>query len=510
MTRTDTPPPHRHILRGGRMTKWKGRAASMSPSLSSLGSSVSVIALGRATAAASLAGVAVLISAGTAAANCVETAPGSGVFVCSGAAIGGQTLNATGKVLDVDLGNGTTVSGVAGADGFDLRGDSGIDFEQAEGGRSISGSYGIDARNESAIASGATEGALTITTTGAVTGDVTHGISANNYGTDLTIVAEGDVSGSISGILADNYGTGALSITTLGKVTGLGLDGIKAENAGTALTIYAKGDVSGDRAGIQARNQGSGALIITTLGTVTGDSTLGIDAGNSSYGTDLTIDARDDVSGQVRGVFAYNQGTGALSITTLGTVTGKSSEGIFARNDGTRLTIAAEGDVSGNSRGISAYNDGEGALSITTLGTVIALNAQGIFASNAGTDLTIDARDDVSGRAQGIYASNNGTGALSITTLGTVSGDGAHGILANNFNTGTDLTIDAKGDVSGLGPGISAYNLGEGALSITTLGTVTGDNGQGIRASNSNAGTELTIDAKDDVSGRGPGISAEN
>ena len=59
-----------------------------------------------------------------------------------------------------------------------------------------------------------------------------------------------------------------------------------------SLTITAAG-VTGGSAGINAQNYGTGALSITATGTVSGTSREGIFAYNSSSGTSLTINAAD-------------------------------------------------------------------------------------------------------------------------------------------------------------------------------------------------------------------------
>ena len=69
-------------------------------------------------------------------------------------------------------------------------------------------------------------------------------------------------------------------------------------------------------AGIFAKNEGTGALSITTTGKTTG-ATDGISATNSSTGTSLTINAATTTGGRF-GILAQNFGTGALSITTTG------------------------------------------------------------------------------------------------------------------------------------------------------------------------------------------------
>jgi outer membrane autotransporter protein len=366
------------------------------------------------------------------------------------------------------------------------------------------GTYGISASNNGT-------GALSVTATGDVTGAKYSGIFASNTaGTDLTVSAAA-VSGGIYGISATNFGTGALSVTTTGDVTGTSGSGIDADNntSGTDLTISAAA-VSGGTYGIKARNDGSGVLSVTATGTVTGTSDDGIFARNDTNGTDLTVSA-EAVSGYYNGIFARNFGSGALSVTATGDVTGTSGSGIEADNNtnGTDLTVSAA-TVSGAYDGIKARNFGTGALSVTATGAVTGTSANGIYAhNNYGTDATVSAAA-VSGGLYGISARNNGTGALSVTSTGDVSGTNYTGIRAINRNVnGTDLTVSAAA-VSGATDGISAVNYGTGALSVTATGAVTGTSGYGIFAFNRTAaGTDLTVSAAA-VSGGGYGINARN
>ena len=234
--------------------------------------------------------------------------------------------------------------------------------------------------------------------------------------------------------------------------------------------------ITGATDGIFAWNSGSGALSITASGAVTGGGGRGIWATN--YGIDLTISATD-VSGGTHGIFAWNWGSGALTISAA--------------------------DVSGGTVGIQALNAGSGALLITASGAVTGSGGRGIDAiNNNGTDLIISAAD-VSGGTDGISAINFFSDALSITASGAVTGGGGRGIYARNLY-GTDLTISAT-DVSGGTDGIFASNSGSGALSITASGAVTGSGGRGIYARN--IGTDLTISAAD-VSGGTDGIFARN
>ncbi|MBZ9873170.1 hypothetical protein LB542_20185, partial [Mesorhizobium sp. BR1-1-9] len=182
---------------------------------------------------------------------------------------------------------------------------------------------------------------------------------------------------------------------------------------------------------------------------------------SGTNGLTFTDNNQSTITGAVLGIYARNDGSGALSITATGTVTGRGSYGILARASGNATGVTIEAvDVSGAYSGIGARNDGSGALSITATGTVTGTGSYGIFAVNGSTatDLTIEAAD-VSGADRGILATNNGSGALSITATGTVTGANGSGIYAVNGTTATDLTIEAV-DVSGATRGIDARNYG--------------------------------------------------
>jgi uncharacterized protein with beta-barrel porin domain len=383
------------LLRGGRLIKWKGQAASLSPSLGQLIASVSVFALGRALAvgarksatAAVLGGVGLILTTSGVSASCVESTLGSGVHTCSDEII--ETVTRT-----------------------NTKGDD----------------------------------QLTITSSAIITGDT-------------------------YGIYAANYGSGALSITTTGTTTGTDKDGIAAWNYGTDLTIDAA-TTSGGAFGIYAANYGSGALSITTTGTTTGgitNSDKGIAAWN--YGSDLTINASITTGGR-DGIYAENQGIGALRITTTGTTTGTGISGIFARNgaanrpSGTDLTINAATTMGGTG-GIVTRNFGTGALNITTTGTTTGSSRSGIDARNYnGSDLTINAAT-TTGSTDGIYAKNYGTGALSITTSGAITGGTGYGIKAKTTAGKTvNITLNSGSAVSSAA-GLGIFN--DGGNSTTTV-----------------------------------------
>ena len=195
------------VLRGGRLTKWKGKAASLSPSLGQLIASVSPVALGRAlmvgasktATAAVLGGAGLIVTTSGASADCSPS--GAGVYTCSSDATTTQTLTGSGSLLDVTIVDPATsfdTSGTVGADAFKLTSNAGITFEDETDGATITGGHdGINAE-----ITGAT-GGISITTTGTTTG--------GDYGINVY-----------------NHGTGAVNITTTGTTTGTTGTGIVA------------------------------------------------------------------------------------------------------------------------------------------------------------------------------------------------------------------------------------------------------------------------------------------
>ncbi|MER8447153.1 autotransporter [Mesorhizobium sp. M1066] len=446
-----------------------------------------------------------------------DCSPFNGTFFCGDTTTQTQTLTGTPLKVTTVLGNdGPDFSidtrpstGGGGGNAFTLTGTGGLTFTDDNQSFITGAADGINAGNDGS-------GALSITATGAVTGTSGYGIYANNSGgTDLTIKAD-NVSGGISGIHAENYGTGALSITATGTVTGTVGDGIYALTlsdviSSTDLTIETA-NVSGGVYGIFAEHHGTGALSITATGAVTGGTgalTGGIYAQN--YGSDLTIVAAGATGGQ--GIGADQEGTGALSITDTGTVRGTYASGIFAFTGGNSsgLTINVA-DVSGVV-GIEAEHHGSGALSITASGQVTGEDdSGGIFAlayDNA-TGLAIQAAD-VNGGAYGILAILHGNGgALSITATGAVIGTIDGGIFAQTFDNATGLSIGVA-DVSGGTYGIRALHGGTGAVKITASGMVKGNGGPGIYARNDSAatGSATTVKIQDSATVSGSTVGVE-
>jgi uncharacterized protein with beta-barrel porin domain len=394
-----------------------------------------------------------------------------------------------GSALSVTTGGRTTVSG--GSDGIyaSNRGSAALTIT-ANG--NVTGTTGDGIRASQGF--GAT--ALTVTTaTGTTVSGGNYGIAAGSYGHGvLTITANGDVSGNSSGIGANTaFGATGLTVTTGASTT-----------------------VSGGRFGIYARNRGTGAVTVTANGDVTGTSGtgIGIFARNFASGTDLnvTTGAGTTVSGGNTGIFALNNGTGTLTVTANGDVTGTSGAGISATNGygATSLTVttAAGTTVSGGTRGIYARNQGTGAITITANGNVTGTSGDGLYARSGGGPLAITVAAAGIVTSTGAAAIETKGAAATVTVAGTVNGGAGGavkfdqtGAFANRLDLVTGAVINGNVlggtgiDTLGLsGSGSGGFNVGQlssfeaGAKTGGGTWTLTGANA-GITAFSVGAGT---------------------
>ena len=346
---------------------------------------------------------------------------------------------------------------------------------------------------------------------GTVTGDDQVGIVASNTGTDLTIDSRsGSVSGRFAGIGAVNTGSGELSIHTANVFGGSDV-GILALNQGTDLIVdTTTGNVHGETDGLRAINFGSGILDIST-GDVLGDFETGITAIGQGTGVNLHT-VGGTVQGQTFGILAGNNGSSDLTISTAD-VNGVTSDGIRAENGalGTDLNIdTSYGRVSGQSIGIFAVNEGSGQLSITTGQVTASENVALLALNNGGTDLIIDTTaGEIQGQTIGINAQNQGTGMTQVFT-GDVNSNEFAAVLVTTGENSSDVHINtSSGQITGQMDGVDARHMGTGNLTILS-GNVSSLEDDGIFARLGEAGNDLAISVTEMVSGANGGIDARS
>lgn len=398
-----------------------------------------------------------------------------------------------------------------------------------------------------------------------VTGDVTaeggSGIEATNSanGTDM-IVATGHVIGGAYGIDVTNHGTGALSVYTMGAATASGEhQGISAENHGTDLAIANYGLVTSGRSAIVAENNGSGALTIHSIDAIA-DERSAIFAYNVS-GTDLSVTSTGLARGGSFGVAAVNAGTGDMTLVTHD-VEATEGDGIYARTEigSGALSITSTGQVSGDTRGVFAINLGSGGVDLSFAdvysrqgngflvydrgadpGVNLAISGDvdagftGVAVDTAGaasivtqsvqgqagaaiyvrseTGLAIESSGALVG-ASGIDASNSQSGSLSIS-VGDITSyhEGIDAFLGNFTGAAQpegDLTITATGTITTYGlfrNGVDAASTGNGTIDIDVVDVTTGTSGIGIDAA-AFGQSELAITSTGNVTGGRRGINA--
>ncbi|MCB0969297.1 MAG: hypothetical protein KDB37_20885, partial [Ilumatobacter sp.] len=181
----------------------------------------------------------------------------------------------------------------------------------------------------------------------------------------------------------------------------------------------------------------------------------------------MTITAAGDVSGGAGGIVGWHAGAGALTITNMGTVTGITGNGIYGYlyPSATGMTISAN-NVSGGTDGIFAWNDSTGAMTITTTGDVLGASNAGIETwSLAGSDVAINVMGgSVTG---GAFSIIDTAGDAVVTVEGDVTGDAVLGLGDDVFNLRSgSMTGDIYGDdmTASADDGNDAFNWTGGAL----------------------------------------------
>ena len=468
------------------------------------------------------------------------TGSASGVVVRTSASgehvitIAGLVYGRAGPGLYIDENNSTATNtiNVSSAISGSGAGNAGIRVKRTGGGTvNLNVSATVQAGSGHGLhITNASAGNLTVSITTNDAGDIkgfgaeNHAIYVSDSGTgnlSLTVSSAGDENRAGirgHGIYATNSGGGSVLVDTKDQkfVLTNGKDGIHVINrSGTSLTIETQG-VTGKSRGIRAHNLGTGILSISSTGTITGESSTGIDARMEGTGNILIV--TQSVTAQGKGIQAENTGVGNISISASGEITtsGTGHEGILVKSTNSGdISVTASKVVANFGHGIHAYNSSTGSISISTDGDVIGSGGaySGIFARNTahgGTGIEITA-SAVTGSASGIRAENAGVGKIMITATGSVlaKGIGSDGIIATSTNSG-DISIVAASVTANAGHGIKADNSSTGSISISATGTVTGSgaNKHGITASNTSvSGSTLTITANN-VTGSGRGVNA--
>ena len=384
----------------------------------------------------------------------------------------------------------------------------------------VGGKAGIVAKN-----TGST-GGVTISTAQTITSSDGYGIDAYNAGDgNISITATGNITTKTHGIKAVSVNSGNISITAQGSVTndasaasnGI-LATISGEDSTGDITISAK-DVSASKDVIEASHEGSGSISINVSGDILFNATTGSDnAGifvhnnSSADNVSVTVQSGSTVSGQY-GIFVDHNGTGSVTITSNGEVTGTANEAIWVYNaTGTDVNLTVH-TVTGEKQGISIDHNGTGSATVTVLsGGSVTGKSDGIkIDAETNALISITASGSVTGQEKdGIYVKQTDfSGNITVDVMAVTGAE--DGIDARNTDSGGgNITITARAAVTGSAIGITATHKGNqaGTVSVNTSAAVTGNSGAGIYAYGKN-GT-VSVSAADTVSGGLDGIKVVN
>ncbi len=442
----------------------------------------------------------------------VYSATGSGILVSTFLNGNGASVTASGPVVaeqDAIFVNdrGTADTSITVADVTSRNGD-GIDAYSASGALSVTSSGTVSGGRDGINARNYGNGGVSIAVHD-VDG-VNNGIWALSFGTagnTLSISATGEVQGGTAGVNVNNIGNNDVYI-----------DVQSVTAAGNAIDLFDRGnDTASIIAGDVESTAGHGIYVdmdssdvsVTTTGTVNAH-LAGIFVTQSNGTGSVTVDVNDVYSATDRGIaISSSAASTGVSVTARGTVNAEQ-DAIFVNDRGTSdTTITVVDATSRSGDGIDAYS-AEGALTITSVGSVTGGN-RGITArQNGGGDLTIDVNTvyALSGGGAGIRAYNTPGGlGLSITAAGTVSSADGHGIDAANFGAG-NLVINTANITAGL-DGILVTNSGSGSATITA-GEVTSRGGMGIVLNNSGSALDASITVNGAIVASGTGIDVTN
>lgn len=397
------------VLRGGRVTKYKGVAGGVSP-----------LAIGALTMALATGGQA--ISSVPAFAG--ECTPGS-ASECSGAANPGadSTQSFSGGPVSV-----VTVPGfgldVASGNAISANTTGGFSFVDANSSSITGQNYGMEIIN-------AGSGDLLVNSTGRIEGTAWDAISAENLlGTGALTIEAKDLEAGRRGVEARQSGTGALTVNVSGTINS-GWDGIVAETESQTVgditinvnEINAQG-MGGNSSGIYVLNRGTGNTEISATGTVSSLDGAGIYYIGTSQAGNLSVDVVD-VSGGQRGIYVQAAGAGAVDIDVTGTATGVAWDGIRVDTaPGTkRVTLDVNNAIGGNNG-------------------ITVIHAADSSADDNDVAITVTGRIQGGADGWGIWTQSNPGVVSNITVKGTATVGSAGGRAIINDDGFSYITVE--------------------------------------------------------------------
>ena len=220
--------------------------------------------------------------------------------------------------------------------------------------------------------------------------------------------------------------------------------------------------------------------------SITGDATFALNVSGSdgirvlskaTTGTiDIDLSNGNNITAYYYAIQVDSDGTGAVTVTTNGSLTSTGYDGIHIDQSGNGRITVTTGDVTGTNEGINiSTNAGTtGGVEVTTNGSITG-GAEGIYLEiNGGNAVTVIANGTVTSNnnAEAISIAHSGTGDVAITTADTVTTNSASDSAINVNHSGTgDIALTVNGRVVG-GSSANAIDLtAASGNAIIILGT---------------------------------------
>ncbi|HJU99037.1 MAG TPA: Ig-like domain-containing protein [Burkholderiaceae bacterium] len=425
---------------------------------------------------------------GTLVGTATQTAPHSGIYTYTSAALADGNYNFTAKASDA-AGNASAASAAlqitvdttadVGADlavhvsdslvnnaekGTVAYTVSGLDADATATVTFSDGTHSVTGNNGSADLSTLTDGAITVT----IAATDTAGNHASGTGASTTLDTTADVGGDLAVHLTDSLVNNAEKGTVAYTVTGLDADA-------TATVTFSDGthNVTGSNGSADLSALTDGAITVTIAATDT--------AGNSASGAgasttlDTTADVGSDLAVHVSDSLVNNAEKGTVAYTVSGLDADATATVTFS--DGTHSVTGSNGNAD-----LSTLTDG--AITVT----IAATDAAGNHAAGAGASTTLDTTADV-GSDLAVHVSDSlVNNAEKGTVAYTVSGLDADAAATVTFSDGTHSVTGNNGSAD-------LSTLIDGAITVTIAATDTAGN------SASGAGASTTLDTTADVGG---------
>ncbi|WP_177196033.1 VCBS domain-containing protein [Bradyrhizobium sp. OK095] len=320
------------------------------------------------------------------------------------------------------------------------------------------------------------------------------------------------------------------TVTVAGTLESTGTSAIDSADitiAGTGTISVTSGTLTIDPATLHAiTNHGlievvtGGALKLTAATVTNTGATITVDGTSKLYLTDVSINGgsltnagnlysvsgNNTVSASVTNTGTIEVQTGTLNlsggVTGVGTLIvddtatlelgGADVQAVtFAGGTNTLQLDKTSHDFSGTITGASSAG---GTFNVTGAGNVTTSKGDALdFTASGGTagshgNIVLTPTGALTGATNGIVVTQNGIGDISLTTVGDVTGQNGNGIVLHDSVAGVgDITATIGGGVSGA-VGLDVVSHGDGAVTITNNGHIAGTTSFGISVDQNDAG----------------------